>query len=295
MSSGPKTPRKTVCYRGLSTGRKGEEVAMSYLFRDQTSPAIGANARRGALLILPVGTTEEHGPHLPVDTDARIAEAYGHALADSVAGAHPVLLMDTIRYGYSMNVMTQWPGTIVVRTRVFMDMVFDICRSVLDMGFQKLVLLDCHGHHSGLLNTVSRELCDACGKAVAIISPATLSRDEFNAVRRSGQGGAVHGGEWETSVVLHISPEAVDMSKATDVDIMRYHSDFVAGDGFLGSQRVTWSTWHLQRSKTGLYGDPTVATAETGRTIMEAATRNGARFLAEFVAHDAMTDELTAP
>ena len=70
-------------------------------------------------------------------------------------------MLDTIRYGYSMKIMRQWPGTIVVRSRVFMDMVFDICRSVLDMGFEKLVLLDCHGHHSGPLNTVSRELCDA--------------------------------------------------------------------------------------------------------------------------------------
>ena len=56
-----------------------------------------------------------------------------------------------------------------------------------------------------------------------------LSNDEFNAVRKSAQGGAIHAGEWETSLVLHISPEVVDMSRATDADAMRYHSDFVAG------------------------------------------------------------------
>jgi len=106
-------------------------------------------------------------------------------------------------------------------------------------------MLDCHGHHSGLLNTVSRELCDACNEAVAIISPAVLSRDEFNAARKSGPGGALHGCEWETSILLRYSPQVVDMSKATDVDIMRYHSDFVAGDNFMGKQKVTWSTWYL--------------------------------------------------
>ena len=197
-----------------------------------------------------------------------------------------MLLTDTIRYGYSMKIMRQWPGTIVLRPRTFMDMVLDICQSVLNMGFSKLAILDCHGHHSGLLNTVSRELCDACDKAIAIISPATLSKNEFNAIRKSSQGGAIRAGEWETSLVLHICPEVVDMSMATDEDTMKYNSEFVAGDTFLGRQLVTWSTWYLQASKTGIYGDPTVATAETGRIVMEAATANGVRFLKEFWARE---------
>lgn len=255
---------------------------MSYLFRDQSWTQIQENIDKNSLLILPVGTTEEHGPHLPVDTDARIAEAYGDALANAAKSEMPLLLMDTIRYGYSMKIMKQWPGTIVVRSRVFMDMIFDICTSVLEMGFTKLVLLDCHGHHAGPLNTVSREICDETDKAIAIISPAKLSQEEFNKIRKSPQGGAIHADEWETSLILKISPEVVDMSKATNVDIMRYHSDFVAGDNFTGKQRVTWSTWYLQNSKTGVYGDPTVATAETGEIIMKAAVDNGVKFLREF-------------
>ena len=255
---------------------------MSYLFRDQSWVQMQDHVDKKSLLILPIGTTEEHGPHLPVDTDARIAEAYGDGLAKALAPEMPVLLMDTIRYGYSMKIMKAWPGTVVVRSRVFMDMIFDICKSVLDMGFDKMVLLDCHGHHSGPLNTVMRELCDATDRAVAIISPAVLSRDEFNAIRQSGQGGSIHACEWETSIVLHLNPEVVDMSKATDVDTMRYHSDFIAGDNFTGRQRVTWSTWYLQASTTGTYGTPTLATAETGKIVLDAAVANGVRFLREY-------------
>jgi creatinine amidohydrolase len=255
---------------------------MSFLFGEQSWPEIQAHINRRSLLLLPVGTTEEHGPHLPVDCDARIAAAYGERLARALEAEIPVLLMDTVRYGYSMKIMRQWPGTIVVRSRVFMDLIFDICQSALEMGFDKLAILDCHGHHSGPLNTVSRELCDATDKAVAILSPAALSREEFNAVRQSPPGGAIHAGEWETALLLHLSPEVVDMSRATDEDIMRYHSDFVAGDGFQGRQRVTWSTWYLQESKSGCYGAPTGATAETGRVIMDAAVANGARFLQEY-------------
>jgi len=255
---------------------------MSFQFRDQSSPQLGEYLKKRPLLILPVGTTEEHGAHMPVDTDARIAEAWGTRLAETLEKELPVLLLDTIRYGYSLKIMRQWPGTIIVRSRVVMDMVFDICRSLLDMGFEKLAVLDCHGGNGGPLNTVSRELCDATNKAVTIISPFVMARDEFNAARKSPAGGALHACEFETSLVLHISPEVVDMSKATDVDHFSYHTEFVAGDNCLGDQKVTWSTWYLQPSKTGAYGDPTVATAEMGKLIMDAAVANGARFLKEY-------------
>jgi creatinine amidohydrolase/Fe(II)-dependent formamide hydrolase-like protein len=82
--------------------------------------------------------------------------------------------------------------------------------------------------------------------------------------------------------MLHLAPELVDMSLAKDTDAMRYHSDFVAGDGFLGKQRVTWSTWYLQPSESGVYGAPSHAKAEKGRIIMEAAVAEGARFLREY-------------
>ncbi len=255
---------------------------MSYLYGEQSSPMIEQHLQKQSLIILPVGTTEEHGQHLPVDTDARIAHAYGHALAEALQPEVPVLLMDTIRYGYSISLLKQWAGTLVVRSRVLMDYVFDVCRSILDMGFNKLALLDCHGHHNGPLKVVSRQLYDACEKAIAIISPAQLSREAYNAVRKSEQGGSIHGGEWETSLLLYLSPELVDMQKATDEDTMRYHSEFIAGDNFMGSQQVHWTTWHIQPSKTGIYGTPSVATAETGRVIMDAAVENGVRFLKEY-------------
>ncbi|MFP3903169.1 MAG: creatininase family protein [Armatimonadota bacterium] len=258
---------------------------MSLRFRDQTSPQIAQATEDNTLLILPIGTTEEHGAHLPVDTDARIAEAYGEKLGAELDRDIPVLVMDTIRYGYSMQIMEQWPGTIRVQTRHFMDYVFDICKSVLDMGFQKLCLLDCHGHHTGALSVVSRELCDACGVAIASISPARLSAEAFNEVRSSDRGGSIHGGEWETSVLLYISPEVVDMDKATDEDIMRYHSEFISGDNFLGSKKAGWSTWYIQPSKTGIYGDPTVANGQVGEICLAAAVHKGAEFLREYYSH----------
>ncbi|MFB3881920.1 MAG: creatininase family protein [Armatimonadota bacterium] len=264
-------------------------LTSSYRFGELTSSQVGEAARSDALIVLPVGTTEEHGPHLPVDTDARIAAGLGDRLVRALRDVHgvPALLMETVYYGYSMRVMQRWPGTVVVRSRVFMDMVFDICCSVLGMGFHKLILMDTHGHHSGAMALVSREVADATDQAIAVISPHVLTRDAFNELRRSGQGGEIHGGEWETSLVLHLSPELVDMSKASSEDMMRYHSDFVAGDSFSGRQRVVWSTWYLQESRSGIYGDPTAASAETGEVLAETFVKEACSFAREFLAHGA--------
>ena len=80
---------------------------MSFLFRDQSWLHLQEYLKKRTLLILPVGTTEEHGPHLPVDTDARIAEAYGTRLAATLVSEIPVLLLDTIRHGYSIWKLTK--------------------------------------------------------------------------------------------------------------------------------------------------------------------------------------------
>lgn len=254
---------------------------MSIYFQEKRWPELKEAAADDALIILPMGTIEEHGKHLPVETDARIAEAFGEAIAEEVKDELPVLVLPTIWSGYSAKEMSRWPGTIRVRTRVVMDMVFDIISSIIEMGFSKIMILDCHGHHSGLLKTVSREISDEYGVYIGITSPAVFSKDEYVKIRKSDQGGSIHGGEWETSLMLYLT-DLVAEDEYTDKDIMKYHSDFIAGDNFSGSQQVTWSTWGIQRSKTGIYGDPTPSSKETGEKIFKAALENYRKFIKEF-------------
>jgi creatinine amidohydrolase len=267
---------------------KARVQAKTHRFGELNSSEVGEAAVANALVLLPVGTTEEHGPHLPIDTDARIAAVLSERLVRSLRGEHkiPALLMETVQYGYSMRVMQRWPGTVVIRSRVFMDMISDICCSVLGMGFRKLILVDTHGHHDGALALVSREVADATGRAIAVVCPHVLTREAFNAHRRSGPGGAIHGGEWETSLMLHLNPELVDMSTTSVDDVMQYRSEFVAGDSFCGKQRVVWSTWDLQDSRNGIYGDPTVAAAETGQLLAEAFVKEAGSFAREYWSHE---------
>ena len=251
-----------------------------------TSPEVGEWVARGALALLPVGQVEEHGPHLPVSTDWVIAERTAAAAAELVHPEPPIVLLPGVWSGYSATIMQQWPGTIRLRTRVFADMVHDIVLSCLGMGFRKLVMLNAHGHHPALLEMVAREIGDETETAVAVVDVARMAVDAMRAVRKSAPGGAIHGGEFETSLMLYFGAP-VRMDLATAEDLFRYHSDNIPGDGFSGSKRAFWSTWAIQPTKTGIYGDPTCATAETGKVIFESMVENVAGFLREYAGHGA--------
>lgn len=254
---------------------------MSLYFADKSWPELKEAVKKNSLIILPVGTIEEHGRHLPVSTDVTIAVGVAERIASRLEKQIPLLVMPAVWSGYSAGEMSRWPGTIRVRTRTVMDMVFDICSSLLKMGFKKIVFLDCHGHHSGILNVVIREISDEYGIYPALISPGAMSAEEYKKIRKSQLGGSIHGGEWETSLMLYLN-RPVDMSKATKVDIMKYHTDFIPGDNFVSGKKVFWSTWGIQKSRTGIYGDPTVATARTGKKIMEAIVKNSLKFIKEY-------------
>jgi creatinine amidohydrolase len=261
---------------------------VSFYFADKASPEIGEAVRAGATVIVPVGTVEEHGPHLPVSADTTIAEQVAAGAAEILVreAGLDVLVTPAIWSGYSGAVMSRWPGTIRVRTRVVMDLVRDVVGSIIEMGFRRICIFNTHGHHAGLLRTVTRELADDYGVYVSLVHAWSLAKPEFAELRQSEPGGAIHAGEVETSLMLHYG-RPVDMSKATSEDLFRYKSQFISGDGYPGGagvRKVFYSTWGLQPSKTGAYGDPTVASAATGAKLHEMMTRNLASWIVEF--HD---------
>ena len=93
---------------------------MSFLFGDQNWQQLKDAVEKDTLILLPIGTTEEHGLHLPVETDAIIARELSIMIGETLRNSIPMLVARTIYYGYSMKEMTRWPGTIRVRTRVSM-------------------------------------------------------------------------------------------------------------------------------------------------------------------------------
>jgi creatinine amidohydrolase len=254
---------------------------MSIHFRDLTSPEIAVAAKQGSLLLLPLGQTEEHGNHLPVGTDTFIAERVCDETAYRLKDSLPTLVLPPIEYGYSNNVMTQWNGTFTLPTRLVMDLILEICKSVIRMGFRKIVIVNAHGHHQHLAVTAAREIADVTGVDVAVLMPNNLVANEFNAIRKSPPGGACHGGEYETSLMMHFGHDA-DLAKTNADDFLHDTSEFCSNDMLAGSGKVFWSTWARQKSRVGIYGDPTVASAETGRQTFEAIINEMVQFCTEF-------------
>jgi creatinine amidohydrolase len=239
--------------------------------------------QQGAVVLLPIGQVEEHGPHLPVGTDAYIAEGVARRAAELLDGELPVLLMPCVWSTYSVNALGQWPGLIKVRTRTVIDLVHDIVASLLRMGFRKVILLNGHGNNPGLLDVALRELADEFEAAPILANVWSLSAESFNKVRRSAPGGAIHADEYETSLMLAMD-YPVDMDEAPAGESFRFESPFRARDTFAGKNVVTWSTWKLQQSRTGVYGDPTVASAETGSVVLDSTVQKLAELVREYYA-----------
>ncbi len=259
---------------------------MSIYFADHTWPQLQTKIAQGAVVLLPVGQTEEHGRHLPVSTDVVIAEAYARRAAEVIGDEFPVLVLPAVWAGYSPRVMQRWPGTFRVRLSVLHDYIYDICRSLAEMGVRRLVLVDSHGQHADTLKNVVREIADDCQIYPAVVSPVAFCRRAYEWLRRGGPGASCHGGEFETSLMLYLA-QPVDMAAASDVDRMRYHSRFYNGDDPATESvgGVYWSSWYIQESQEGLIGAPTAATAALGEACLRDAVAELAAFLREYHAH----------
>ena len=255
-----------------------DQIFLRYL----NSHEVGEQAPK-SILLLPIGQTEEHGQHLPIGCDAIIAETVSEAVARRCLGKLPVLVAPAIQYGYSNEIMRQWPGTFIVRAQTMIDLITDVCCSAVKMGFKKIAIVSAHGHHVGIIRVAIRQVFDQVGVNVVMTTPHGFTNEILPKIRKSAPGGVCHACEYETSLLLHFGCP-VDMSRASNVDRLRFKLKYVATDGIGGNKAgsVFWSTWGLQQSKTGTLGDPSVATAETGRLCMEAIVDHYCQFLQEF-------------
>lgn len=258
-------------------------MSTEVFLRNLNSHQVGEAVEQGTVLLIPVAQTEEHGPHLPIGTDSIISETVAEAAAKAVAGRIPVLVAPCIQYGYSNEIMRDWPGTFIVRPQVMIDLVVDVCCSAVKMGFKKVALVSGHGHHVGICRIAIRQVFDLVGVNVVLTQPHAFGKEAFAKARKSAPGGICHAGEYETSLMMHFGYD-LDMSRATKDDALRFESDFVSADGIGGAKggTVFWSTWGLQKSKSGVLGDPTCASRETGEATMNAIVEDYCQFLDEF-------------
>ena len=259
----------------------------AYRLEELNWPQAQAAFEAGAMALLPVGSLEQHGRHLAISTDNVLGDALaGASVQGAVARGVRVLLCPPLHYGYTMHNM-DFPGTMTLRTETLLAVGVDLVTSLVHHGCQKIVLLNSHGSNWSILDLVSRQVMNRHPEVlVAAIFPIKMAAAELEKLREAKQtGGMSHGCELETSLMLYLRPELVDMDKAVH-DISQPDSRFYWRDILRGSRGVALADLTRHASRTGLVGDPTVATAEKGRQFFDLIVSATVEFLVEFSLRD---------
>ncbi|RKX34903.1 MAG: creatininase family protein [Verrucomicrobia bacterium] len=233
--------------------------------RDEIEMLPGKHA---AVVILPIGAIEQHGPHLPVGTDSVLAQAWLDAIMNDLPARIPAYVAPTMAYGKS-NEHQGFPGTLSLSTATLRRTLLAAADQLLNWGFRTMAVLNTHGGNSSVIVSTLREIQTMHGMNAGMLRPPMTCSES---ARENTYG--FHAGEVETSLMLAIAPERVEMGKAV--------TEYPARIGDPGEVRLagapathSWMTSDL--SKSGVMGDAKAATPEKGRKWL----KEGSRELAE--------------
>jgi creatinine amidohydrolase len=243
-----------------------------------TWPEVRRAAEEDRVALVPVATLEDHGPHLPIDADLRIVEEICRRAAE--AAPDEIVLLPAVPHGYSPHHM-DFPGPITIGWDTFARYCTDVGLSLAHHGFRRILYLNGHGSNQNLVEMAARlvmvERPEALAAAAFYLSSPEAAA-AIDRVRESDRGGLAHACELETSIYLAIDPEAVDMAKA--IDERSYPEGPNAWlDWSDGSLKLM--PWWSSFSRTGVQGDPTLATAEKGRALLDAAVAECVAYVRE--------------
>lgn len=249
----------------------------AYRYDHYTWPEMREVVERQPVVVLPVGSVEDHGTHLPLDTDNFVIWSVCEAAAERAAG--DILLLPLISYGFETHHM-DFPGTIDIESEHMLHFVLDVTKSVAHHGFQRILIADGHGSNMPILDLVARKTnLETESLCAAFIWPS-LAAKEIAGLRESERGGMAHACELETSVYLHLDAQRVQMDKAKK-EIGMPSSEFIWMDLMESSPVLLMDRWS-RFSKSATSGDPTLANAEKGKIVFEAVVEAFVRLAREF-------------
>ena len=236
-----------------------EEYQYDRLTWEEMNEAISADK----VVILPTGTTEQHGPHLPLDVDRFLVQAV--CMEAGRRAPLEMLVLPTIPFGLNLHHI-DFPGTIHVEPEVFVAYCLSVTKSVAYHGFRHILVVNGHGSNAHLVDLVARKTVLETHSVCAAVSYFTLAWNEYDEIRDTDT--LAHADEFETSLYLHLAKERVRMDRAVKGQDRR--GAYVSSDS-TREFHVRFSDYWGRWTTTGVHGDPTSATAEKGKRIFETA------------------------
>lgn len=224
-----------------------------------TRPEVAARLAACPIALVPIGSTEQHGPHLPLGTDILLAEA----LAERIAEKTGALVFPSINFGLSFS-WRDIPGTVSISNELFANILRETVKSLERSGVKCVVFINGHDSNNGPMKICVREIADTTDMTVLGMFYPGLSRVYDRYMESPKWLGMFHADEFETSLMLAAHGGSVDMEKAA-AEYPPIHPTYGMDNTPLGDITVS-----------GVLGDPTKATKEKGEAMFEAFAENAA-------------------
>lgn len=223
-------------------------------------------AKQDAIVILPVGSLEQHGPHLPVEIDSLLGEAVALGTARLVAASEPILVLPCLWTGVSEHHMS-FGGTVTLDFPAFSAVVTGIVQSVVRHGFRRIVLLNGHGGNDNGLRVLADELSPKLNVPILQFTYWYAAAEPIAKILET-QKGLRHACEAETSMAMALRPELVAQDRIKLAKVNRTpEMDELVGPGI-----YRWRSL-ASMSSAGVVGNPEAATADKGKRLIDAICR----------------------
>lgn len=247
-------------------------IEVKYLLEEMNVSEIKEIIKKCDIVLIPIGTVEQHGNHLPIFTDNYIAAEVSRRAVEKISKEFPVVVAPLVPFGKSTE-SKDWVGTISLDPITFIYLIRDICTSLAKMGFKKLVFVNAHGGHIQLLGSLASDIARETGTFVAVFDwwQADIQDDLKIRVRESDEAGIFHACEAETSQMMVLRPDLVCKEKIAESYPCKFTKNLGYRHLLIERPHHLFSfSWNFEEiSGSGAVGDPTKASKEKGDLIFE--------------------------
>jgi creatinine amidohydrolase len=239
-------------------------------------------AKTQGAIVIPLGSLEQHGPHLSIDTDLYFADRFLDLALERLGDDVACWRLPITPISRSVE-HVGFPGSFWLTSETLLKVIEEITSGIAASGFRRVVLLNCHGGNMALLEVAARDVRIKTGMMAFTIFPPALLPDPVVVDERERIFG-IHANDWETSVMMALSPERVRPDRL-NVSYPQFKSDTLRLE--FSAANVAWTSRDLTNS--GTFGDARHATAERGRQRLEPMIDKLAAVLTEISAFEMPT------
>ena len=235
------------------------------------APQLRSLAKEDTIVILPVGSTEQHGPHLPVQVDALLATEVSLGAASRFKPEGKALVAPTLWCGLAEHHM-DLGGTFTLDHSTYHSLIHCLCKSIRRHGFQRICVVNGHGGNIHALHVIAAELKHELDLRILVCTYWTLPEvaKSFDEILEK-QSNVRHAGEAETSMLLYLKPELVDQEALQK-------ADGPLDLKMMGPGSYRWQSFKSM-SPNGVIGCPSAASAKKGAALLDAASKGVCRLL----------------